>query len=327
MSLLWPPLLCAVLLVAVQGPILIPLLRRLKFGQTIREDGPQGHLVKAGTPTMGGLLFLIPVLVCLAIWGYFSAELWLCLLSFIGFGLIGFIDDYLKVVKKRNLGLRAYQKLIGQFAVMVAILILTNTLTSRGTDLVIPISGYDWELGFWYYPLISFFLVGMVNAVNLTDGLDGLATGTCFIAFLCYFLIAATEIVYPAISEVNYQTVAVFAIAMAGVCLGFLFFNRYPAKLFMGDTGSLSLGGALVICAVLTKTEIVLIFIGGIFLIEALSVILQVASFKLTGKRIFKMSPLHHHFELSGWRETKVVIVFWLVAAIFGMLGLLIATL
>lgn len=317
----------ALIISLILGPFLIPLLHSLKFGQNIREDGPRRHLKKAGTPTMGGIIFLVAIVVAalLSAEQPTSIEMVTVVGAMLGYGLIGFIDDFIKVVMHRSLGLRAYQKLMGQVTFAFILTWVAVHLLGRGTDLVIPFTSFHLELGWFYYPFVAFIIVGITNAVNLTDGLDGLAAGTTFITSLCYMLIAllgATQ--GGGVAVLAYESdLAVFAAALAGGCLGFLRFNSYPARVFMGDTGSLALGGALVGLAVLTKTELVLLLLGGVYVIEAFSVIIQVISFKTTGKRVFKMSPIHHHFELSGWNEWKVVLTFWAAALVCGILGVI----
>ncbi|WP_378951960.1 phospho-N-acetylmuramoyl-pentapeptide-transferase [Pelosinus sp. sgz500959] len=305
----------AFVIALVVGPLVIPLLRRLKFGQSIREDGPERHFAKAGTPTMGGIIILIAFVVPVLIYGGNNNEIWLALFVTLGHGLIGFIDDFIKVVLKRSLGLKARQKLLGQIIMAVALSYIATNYMGRGTDLWIPILDMNLELGPLYYVLIFFVLVGTTNAVNLTDGLDGLAAGTTTVAALAYTVIAMSF---------GKPHLAILCVSLAGASLGFLKYNAHPAKIFMGDTGSLALGGALAAVAVMTKTEILLAIVGGVFVFEALSVIIQVISFKLTGKRVFRMSPIHHHFELSGWSEVKVVTVFWLTGILFSAIALLI---
>jgi phospho-N-acetylmuramoyl-pentapeptide-transferase len=297
------------------GPVLIPVLRRLKFGQSIREEGPQRHYAKAGTPTMGGVLILVALTVPSLLFARGDPRVWLVLFITLGHGLIGFLDDFIKVVLKRNLGLKARQKLFGQIIMAVALAFIATTYFGRGTDLWIPLIGINLDFGPLYYVLIFLVLIGTTNAVNLTDGLDGLAAGTTIIAACTYAVIALSF---------GQQPLAVFCVSLAGAVLGFLRYNAHPAKIFMGDTGSLALGGALAAVAVLTKTELLLVIVGGVFVIETLSVIIQVASFKSTGKRVFKMSPIHHHFELSGWSETKVVTVFWLAGIFFAVMALMV---
>ncbi|WP_371368834.1 Phospho-N-acetylmuramoyl-pentapeptide-transferase [Sporomusa rhizae] len=297
----------------VAGPMLIPMLRKLKFGQSIREEGPERHYAKAGTPTMGGVLILVALVIPSLIFAGNNAEVLLALFVTLGHGVIGFLDDFIKVVLKRSLGLKARQKLLGQIIMALALSYIASIYFGRGTDLWIPVLGINVDFGALYYLLIFLVLVGTTNAVNLTDGLDGLAAGTTTVAALAYSVIAL---------YFNKPHLAIFCVALAGACLGFLRYNAHPAKVFMGDTGSLALGGALAAVAVMTKTEFLLVIVGGVFVIEALSVIIQVASFKSTGKRVFKMSPIHHHFELSGWTETKVVTVFWLTGVLFAVVAL-----
>lgn len=299
----------------VLAPILIPLLRRLKFGQSIREEGPQSHMKKAGTPTMGGIIFLISIIATTVIVGnmsdIFTTQSVVILLVLAGFGLIGFLDDGIKVIFKRNLGLTSLQKLIGQIIISIAAFLLLR-LGSFDTSISIPFTDLSVDLGILYVAFLIFWLVGFSNAVNLTDGLDGLVAGTASIAFTAFGVIALYN---------EQADVALFTFAVTGALLGFLLFNANPAKVFMGDTGSLALGGALALVSILVKAELLLLLIGLVFVIETLSVILQVASFKLRGKRIFKMSPIHHHFELSGWSERKVVGVFWSTALVVALIA------
>lgn len=307
----------AFLLTVVLAPFGIPLLRRLKFGQSIREEGPQSHMAKAGTPTMGGIIFMISIIfttvVCGLIFGIFTTQTIVLLLVFAGFGIIGFLDDGIKVIFKRNLGLTSLQKLIGQIVIAIAAFLLLR-VGNFSTAITIPFTEVELNLGVLYVAFLIFWLVGFSNAVNLTDGLDGLVSGLAAIAFAAFGVIALF----------NEQTdIAVFAFAVTGALLGFLVFNANPAKVFMGDTGSLALGGALAMISVLVKEELLLLLIGLVFVIETLSVILQVGSFKLRKKRIFKMSPIHHHFELSGWTEWKVVIVFWLTGLVVALIAVL----
>lgn len=299
----------------ILGPIVIPMLRRLKFGQSIRQEGPERHYAKAGTPTMGGIIILGALLVPVMVYTGRSTEVWLALFVTLGHGLIGFIDDFIKVACKRSLGLKAKQKLLGQIIMAVALAYIATNYMGRGTDLWVPLLDINIDLGPLYYVLIFLVLVGTTNAVNLTDGLDGLAAGTTTVAALAYVVIAMSF---------GKPELAIFCASLAGASLGFLKYNAYPAKVFMGDTGSLALGGALAAVAVMTKTELLLVIVGGVFVFEALSVIIQVISFKLTGKRVFRMSPIHHHFELAGWSEIKVVTVFWLTGVIFSAIALVV---
>lgn len=317
----------ALIITLILGPLMIPVLRVLKFGQNIREEGPKRHLAKAGTPTMGGIIFLVGIVVSALVMAEkpTSLEMVMVVSAMLGYGLIGFIDDFIKVVMHRSLGLRAYQKLIGQFGLAFLLTWTANRYLGRGTDLVIPFTSIHLELGLFYYPFVAFIIVGITNAVNLTDGLDGLAAGTTMFSMISYIgiaMLAASQ--GGRVAILAYESdLAVFAAAVVGGCLGFLRFNKYPARVFMGDTGSLALGGALVGLAVLTKTELILLIIGFVYVVEAFSVIIQVISYQTTGKRVFRMSPLHHHFELGGWNEWKVVIVFWLASILCGVLGVI----
>lgn len=317
----------ALIITLVLGPFLIPVLRILKFGQNVRDDGPKSHLKKAGTPTMGGVFFLVGIIGSSIVMAEqpTSLEMVTVLGTTLGFGLIGFIDDFIKVVMRRSLGLRAYQKLIGQFGLAFILMWVSVHWLGRGTDVAIPFTNIHLELSGFYYVLISLVIVGMVNAVNFTDGLDGLAAGSTLLAAIGYTVIAFLAAIQGGgVAVLAHETdLAVFAAALAGGCLGFLRFNAYPARVFMGDTGSLALGGALVSLAVLTKSEFVLLIVGGLYVVEILSVVIQVFSFKTRGKRVFRMSPLHHHFELGGWNEWKVVLVFWSAALICAVLGII----
>jgi len=306
--------LLAVIICIIPAPFMIPYLTHLKIGQNIREDGPQRHLVKAGTPTMGGILIITAVMLTTFIMAGSSEEALAAVLVMLAFGGIGFWDDYVKVVLKRSLGLRAREKIGLQLLAGLLFGLLLVFYFGRGTAIVIPFTGQELDLGVLYIPFIIFVLIATANSVNLTDGLDGLASGvTIFSAVAFGFIAVMTE----------HYLLAVFCAALAGACAGFLVFNRYPARVFMGDTGSMALGGALAAVAALTGTEIFLIIIGGIFVIEALSDILQVISFQATRKRIFLMAPIHHHFELKGWAETKVVKCFWFIAFLFMITGIL----
>lgn len=320
-------LLTAFIISAILGPVFIPVFRWMKFRQTIRNDGPQRHLAKAGTPTMGGIIFLFAFVLSAMLWGSGSRELLVILGFTLAFGFIGFIDDFIKVALKRSLGLTAKEKLVLQFVVAGFLCWVMVNVLGRGTEIIFPGIDFTLNFGWFYYVFMAVYIVGMTNATNLTDGLDGLAAGISFIAFLGYMLIGLLAVAHPPIIGVNYLDVAIAAAAFAGGCLGFLLYNHYPAKVFMGDTGSLALGGCLMTLAMITKTEVILLFIGAVYLMEALSVILQVFSFKCFGKRIFRMSPLHHHFEMLGWSELKVVYSFWLAAAVTVCIGLWLTTL
>ncbi len=308
-------ILVAFVITAILGPVFIPVLRRIKAGQSIREDGPKAHQTKAGTPTMGGLMIILAVVItCISmtIRQGVGSEMGILLVSFVLCGLIGFCDDFIKVVKKRNLGLTALQKLIFQIVIAVILAVYQSKVSSFGTSIYVPVVKEYIDLGWFYIPFVTFVLVAMVNAVNLTDGLDGLAGGCTAITALFLAITGA---------GIGYTSSSIFSAAIAGACFGFLLFNRYPAKVFMGDTGSLALGGALAAAAVMMNIELILPVAGGIFVAEVVSDIIQVVSFKTRGKRIFRMAPLHHHFELGGWKETKVVIVFWTITLLLCILS------
>lgn len=318
----------------ILGPWLITHLRRIKAGQFIRAEGPQSHQIKSGTPTMGGILIVLAIFVPTILWAdIMNPYIWIVLFVTISYGAIGFYDDFQKLVKRQNLGLTSKQKfslqvLVGLIAGM-AVGYLPQIQNQYSTVLTFPfLANFVVDLGFLYIPFIILILVGASNAVNLTDGLDGLAIGSTLIAAATYTILTyaaghAKIADYLLIAWVpGAAELAVFCAAMLGASLGFLWFNAHPAQVFMGDVGSLALGGAIGCIAVIIKQEILLVFVGGLFVLEALSVILQVASFKLTGRRLFKMSPIHHHFELSGWNETQVVIRFWILAVMFSLLAL-----
>ncbi|MCJ8011366.1 phospho-N-acetylmuramoyl-pentapeptide-transferase [Paenibacillus sp. KQZ6P-2] len=301
------------ILAVIAAPLLIPLLRRMKFGQQVRDDGPQSHLKKAGTPTMGGVVIILAFTLSFLKFSVINTDFYVLLVATLGFGLIGFLDDYIKIVLKRSLGLTARQKLLGQlfFSAIMCFLLIQN---GHSTAISVPGTSWSFDWGPWfYYPFIVIMMLAISNAVNFTDGLDGLLSGVSAIAFAAFALVAM---------QATSLSAAVCAAAMIGAVLGFLVFNAHPAKVFMGDTGSLGIGGAIGAIAIVTKTELLFIIIGGVFVIEMLSVVLQVGSFKLRGKRIFKMSPIHHHFELSGWSEWRVVITFWAVGIILAGIGL-----
>ena len=303
------------LIVIILGPIFIPMLARFKFGQTVRDEGPQSHLAKNGTPTMGGVMMIVAILITGLTRATISKGLIVGLICIVGFGFVGFLDDFIKIKMKRSLGLKAYQKIILQFALALYIAYYQYSASPSATQLVIPFTNHIINLGIWYIPFMMIFIIGTVNAVNLTDGLDGLASGVTLIVS-CFFVLFAVSI--------SNSDVAILAAATAGACLGFLGFNSYPAKVFMGDTGSMALGGAVVAFATLTNSPLIIIIVGFIYLAEALSVMIQVTYFKLTnGKRIFKMAPLHHHFEQCGWPETRVVFVFWIVTVVLCWIGVL----
>ncbi len=303
------------ILTAILVPLTIPLLKRLKFGQSIRLEGPQSHMAKTGTPTMGGLTFLIPIILTSIILLFIVEEkstILVMLIVTLGFGLIGFIDDYIIVVKKQNEGLSSKQKFLAQIVISVIVYFFIINIDGISTTLNIPGTGIDIPLGFLFVLWIIFWQVGFSNAVNLTDGLDGLATGLSIIAFGSFLAIAIMTDAFE---------LSLFLLVVIGSLIGFLIYNKNKAKLFMGDTGSLALGGMLATVSIMLNESVLLLIIGIVFVIETASVMLQVASFKLTGKRIFKMTPIHHHFELVGWSEWKIVIVFWSVGLVFGAIG------
>jgi phospho-N-acetylmuramoyl-pentapeptide-transferase len=306
----------AFLISVLLSPVFIPFLRRLKFGQSIREEGPKSHQKKSGTPTMGGIMILFSIVITtMVMTGKFAeptVKTYLLLLVTLGFGLLGFLDDFIKVALKRNLGLTSKQKLLGQIIISV-IFYLVYKQNDFSTEIGIPFTDTTIDLGWFFVLFIVFWLVGFSNAVNLTDGLDGLVSGTAAIAFGAFAVLAWNQ---------SQMEIAIFSVAIVGAVLGFLVFNAHPAKVFMGDTGSLALGGAIAAISIMTKLEVLLLIIGGVFVIETLSVILQVASFKTTGKRIFRMSPLHHHYELVGWSEWRVVVTFWSVGLLLAVLGI-----
>ncbi|HHU60774.1 MAG TPA: phospho-N-acetylmuramoyl-pentapeptide-transferase [Natronincola sp.] len=295
------------------GQRTIRYLRRLKIGQQIRDDGPKTHLDKEGTPTMGGVLIVFSIVVAVVLFPPVTNNNIIMLFATLAFALVGFLDDFIKIIAKRSLGLRAREKLVAQFG--VAILIAIYASARVGTDLLIPFTKQVLVLPtFIFIPFTAVVIVGAANAVNLTDGLDGLAAGSTAISATVIGLISYL---------LGYYDLAVFSGVLVGACLGFSWFNAPPAQVFMGDTGSLALGAALATLATLTKTSLFLPIVGGLFVIETLSVIVQVIYFKMSkGRRLFKMAPLHHHFELLGWAESKVMIRFWLISIIFAVLGL-----
>jgi phospho-N-acetylmuramoyl-pentapeptide-transferase len=331
------------------GPWMIRKLTQMAFGQHIREEGPQSHQKKAGTPTMGGLLIIAGIVVPTLLWADLTNQyVWLALLGLLGFGAIGFVDDYAKIAKKRNLGLTARQKFWYQIVCAMLIgfcLLLLHAHQTYSTAINVPFFKQfkpdlliePWTKNFWTYPLafvpfyvfIVFIMVGSSNSVNLTDGLDGLAIGVMIIASgamtaLTYVTSNKALADYLALAHLpRSQEVTIFCASMMGASLGFLWYNCHPAQVFMGDVGSMALGGGLGIVAVLIKQEVLLAFIGGIYVIEALSVILQVGSYKLRGgKRIFKMAPIHHHFEALGWPESKVIVRFWIIGLVMALFAL-----
>ncbi len=302
----------ALLICIFLSPKFIAFLRRREFGQQIREEGPEGHHQKAGTPTMGGVIILLAISIPFLIlsnydWrsvGVFGAAL--------ACALLGFADDYTKLVRRRSLGLRARTKLIVTIAISLGLWWVASHEAHLASTLRLRFVNYQIDLGVFYPVLIYFVVAGTTSAVNLTDGLDGLAAGCVAIVMLAYVGITFVALDYD---------LAMLAGCVVGACVGFLWFNAFPATIFMGDTGSLGLGGAIAGLAVMTKTEVLLVLLGGIFVIEALSVVIQVVSFQSTRRRVFLMAPIHHHFELRGWSETKIILRFWIIAAVCAAIG------
>ncbi len=322
--------LTALVLSMLLGPSLIRWLQRLSVGQAIREEGPESHQKKAGTPTMGGLLILISLVVPTLLWADLTnAFVWVVVATTFCFGGIGFVDDFLKVRRRHNKGLSARAKFGLQLLVgVVAGGVLIQQVGFETTVLFPFFKNLVVELGWFYIPFFAIVLVGASNAVNLTDGLDGLAIGATLIAAATYAILTyiAGNSIAARYLQVAYVPgtgeVAVFCSALVGASLGFLWFNAHPAQVFMGDVGSLALGGAIGAVALLAKQEMLLAIVGGLFVLEALSVIFQVASFKMTGRRILRMAPLHHHFELGGWAESKIIVRFWILSILFALVGL-----
>jgi phospho-N-acetylmuramoyl-pentapeptide-transferase len=315
----------------VFGPRIIRALKKFKLGQMVRTDGPQSHLYKSGTPTMGGLIMILAILVSSLLWQDLrNPYVWLALVSLVGFGTLGFIDDYLKITRKNTEGLHARFKIIGQLLVsLLIVLFLYLNRNDHTTLLYLPFfKNPVVDLGVLYIPFGIFILVSWTNAVNLTDGLDGLAIGLVIMVGIAFVILTyitgradfAAYLQIPYLPESS--ELPVFCFGLVGAAIGFLWFNSHPAEVFMGDTGSLALGGVLGVVSLMIKKEILLVIIGGVFVLETLSVIIQVISFKTTGKRVFKMAPLHHHFELKGWAETKVVMRFWIMGGMFAILAL-----
>jgi len=320
----------SVLFCMLVGPTYIRFLQKMQIGQSIRSDGPQSHLSKKGTPTMGGGLILLGIAIPTVLWADLSnAGIWIALVTTLLFGVIGYVDDYKKVVLKNSKGLSGRQKLLAQTVVAFGCAAVIYYLGDTSPDFRFPFfKGLVLPLGIFFIPVAMFVIVGASNAVNLTDGLDGLAVGPTITTSITFLILSycagnlkiAEYLQIPHI--VGSGELAVFCATVAASCLGFLWFNTYPAQVFMGDVGSLALGAALAVVAVITKNEILLALCGGIFVLEALSVMGQVASFKLTGKRMFKMAPIHHHFELKGWAEPKVIVRFWIISILLALVTL-----
>ena len=322
--------LTAFALVFVLAPLVIRELQSHGVGQRIREDGPSRHQVKGGTPTMGGILIVFAVVISTLLWTDLTSRyVWLAIFAMLGFGAVGFWDDYLKTVRGKNQGLTALQKVIAQAVVALGIGVLFYSLPAYSTKLSVPFfKAFSPDIGLFYIPFAILVIVGASNAVNLTDGLDGLAIGPVVVAALAYTVVAyvsghrvfADYLLIPYIEGSG--ELSIFTAAIFGASLGFLWFNTYPASVFMGDVGSLPLGAALGTVAVISKHELLLLLVGGVFVLEALSVIFQVASFKSRGKRVFLMAPIHHHFELKGWEEPKVVVRLWIIAVLLALFSL-----
>lgn len=324
--------LTALIISLLLGPVLIKKLTFYQIGQNIREDGPKRHLQKAGTPTMGGVLILIAIGFCVMLWADLTVSyIWIALITMFGFGVVGFLDDYFKLILKNSRGLAARYKYLWQslIAFGVAIFLFIYAKYPENTQLIIPFfKNAALDLGGFYILFTYFVIVGTSNAVNLTDGLDGLAIlptvliagALGIMAYVTGNINFAKYLIIPFVPGVG--EIAVFCSAMVGAGFGFLWFNTYPAQIFMGDVGALGLGAALGVIAIIIRQELVLFLMGGIFVLETVSVILQVASFRLTGKRIFKMTPIHHHFELKGWPEPRIIVRFWIVTFVLVLLGL-----
>jgi phospho-N-acetylmuramoyl-pentapeptide-transferase len=308
----------------VIGPKFIETLRARNLGQQIREEGPKTHVVKQGTPTMGGVLIVGSAVVPFLALSKYTTEALIVLFVTLGCAVIGFADDYLKLRRRHSLGLPGRWKMVLLVAVTVGAAVLLNQTASFHTSIYLPVVGYSLHLGVLYYPFLFVVIAGTVNGVNLTDGIDGLAAGTAMIALLTFLAISGISWLRsgtPGHRSDTYLDLATLAAALIGGTIGFLWYNAFPAEVIMGDTGAFALGGALAGFAITTGTEVLLLLIGAIFLIEVLSLIIQVVSFKRTGRRVFLMAPIHHHFELKAWSETKIMVRFWIVCAIFCATG------
>ncbi|GHV61581.1 phospho-N-acetylmuramoyl-pentapeptide-transferase [Spirochaetia bacterium] len=313
------------------GPRIIEGLRALKIGQAVRTDGPATHLKKDGTPTMGGVLIIVSVIISMLLWQDLRNEkVWLTLGAFAAFGIIGFADDYLKVTRHNSAGLPAWAKLAGQFAVAIAVVLILYFSGEEGiTSLYVPFfKNPVVDMGALWIPFGVILIVGESNAVNFSDGLDGLLAGLLILVFIALAILTylTGRVDYSSYLGMPYipgaGELTVFCLAAVGACIGFLWFNTHPAEVFMGDVGSLSLGGVVATISLIIKKEILVLIIGGVFVLEIMSVVIQVVSYKIRKKRVFKMAPIHHHFELSGWAETKVVIRFWILGGLFAIIAL-----
>jgi len=309
------PIIIAFLIVIIIGPIVIPILEKLKMGQSVRGDGPKTHFKKSGTPTMGGIIIAIAVFFSVLITAQWEREMLFILVSILGFGFIGLVDDFIKVVMRRSLGLRATHKLAAQVLLAAVLTLYAYRLPGVGSAVLIPFTSQYWDMGVWYVPFIAIIIfVGTVNSVNFTDGLDGLAAGVTMMIMAFLSLVALNA---------GQKEIAIISAAVTGAALGFLRYNSYPAQIFMGDTGSMALGGAVAAVVVLLRLPLLLPIIGGVYVLETLSIIIQVVSYRLTGKRVFLMAPLHHHYEVKGWEETKVVMLFWIITIVLVLVGVL----
>jgi phospho-N-acetylmuramoyl-pentapeptide-transferase len=317
--------LVAMVIAVAVGPQFIAWLRRRGIGQQIRAEGPAGHIVKQGTPTMGGLLILVAALVPAFALSLYTVPGITILLATIACALIGFADDFLKVRRRRSLGLSGRWKMLGLLLITAGVGWATTRIDYMDTEIYFPLVDVNIDLHWLYFPFLFIVIAGTSNGVNLTDGIDGLAAGTCAVSLITLLAIALIDWIRSADLVANrsdeYLDIAIVAAALIGGVIGFLWFNAFPAEVFMGDTGSMALGGAIATLAILTETEVLLVFIGGIYLIEALSVMIQVASFKRTGRRVFLIAPIHHHFEMKAWSETKIMVRFWIVGAILCAIG------
>jgi phospho-N-acetylmuramoyl-pentapeptide-transferase len=322
--LIWT-ILAAFLMAIAFGPVVIPWLKKMKFGQTIYELGPETHKKKQGVPTMGGIIFALPALVAAFAFAYADSRwdfLLICAICAVGFGIVGFLDDWIKVTRKRSLGLTARQKLVPQILLSVALAYWAYQSPDIGSALRVPFTDIEWQLGYWYIPVMTFILVGTVNSANLLDGVDGLLGGCALfdfatMALICVSLASASD------GSTNLLNTAIFSGAMAGALLGYLRFNSYPAGVIMGDVGSFFIGGGLVGVILVTRYALLLPIIALAMMVSSLSVIIQTTYFKLTGgKRVFRMSPLHHHFELSGMPETRIVTMYYTVTVLLCLVAL-----
>ncbi|MGN0435083.1 MAG: phospho-N-acetylmuramoyl-pentapeptide-transferase [Wujia sp.] len=307
------PVLIAFGISVILSPIIIPFLKKLKFGQFVREEGPESHLKKSGTPTMGGLIILFSIIISSLFYIKEYPQIIPVLFATLGFGLVGFLDDYIKVVMKRSMGLTPLQKMIGQFLVTAVFGYYIYEHTDLGTEMIIPFTGDRVDIGWLYFPLMFCVMLGTANGANFTDGLDGLASSVT-VLIATFFTVAAIGLG---------SGVAPICCATVGALLGFLVYNVYPARVFMGDTGSLALGGFVASTAYVLQMPLIILIVAFIYFAEVLSVIIQVTYFKKTGKRVFKMAPIHHHFELCGWPETKVVSIFSIITAVLCLIGIL----